>query len=150
MPNKKSPHLVQSALGAAAAALGGVAVHDLKQQKYPVLRNYPVLGHMRYLLTDIGPELRQYFIERDWDGRPFNRDQRNAIYERAKGIQSETAFGTVQDVREPGHEYLVHSVAPVAQPDEPPRTLIGGQGLREALFDVAAQRIRDELRLAVA
>ena len=99
MAEEKSAPLVKGALGAAAAALGGVAVHDLTQQKYPVLRNYPVLGHMRYLLTDLGPELRQYFIERDWDGRPFNRDQRNAIYERAKGIQSETAFGTVQNAR---------------------------------------------------
>ncbi|SNV84626.1 putative glutamate synthase [Corynebacterium imitans] len=127
MVEEKSAPLVKGALGAAAAALGGVAVHDLTQRKYPVLRNYPVLGHMRYLLTDIGPELRQYFIERDWDGRPFNRDQRNAIYERAKGIQSETAFGTVQNVSEPGHEYLVHSVAPVAQPEQTPRTLIGGK-----------------------
>ena len=127
MAEEKSAPLVKGALGAAAAALGGVAVHDLTQRKYPVLRNYPVLGHMRYLLTDIGPELRQYFIERDWDGRPFNRDQRNAIYERAKGIQSETAFGTVQNVSEPGHEYLVHSVAPVAQPEQTPRTLIGGK-----------------------
>ena len=81
MSKEKRGTFAKGALGAAAAALGGVAIHDLTQTKYPILRNYPVLGHMRYLLTDIGPELRQYFIERDWDGRPFNRDQRNAIYE---------------------------------------------------------------------
>ena len=127
MPKDKSGNFAKVALGSVAAALGGVAIHDLTQTKNPVLRNYPVLGHMRTLLTDIGPELRQYFIERDWDGRPFNRDQRNAIYERAKGMQSETSFGTVQDVYATNHEHLVHTVAPVDEPAEPPRTLIGGK-----------------------
>ena len=127
MPKDKSGNFAKVALGSVAAALGGVAIHDLTQTKNPVLRNYPVLGHMRTLLTDIGPELRQYFIERDWDGRPFNRDQRNAIYERAKGMQSETSFGTVQDVYATNHEHLVHTLAPVADPAEPPRTLIGGK-----------------------
>ncbi len=127
MPKDKSGNFAKVALGSVAAALGSVAVHDLTQTKNPVLRNYPVLGHMRTLLTDIGPELRQYFIERDWDGRPFNRDQRNAIYERAKGMQSETSFGTVQDVYATNHEHLVHTLAPVDEPSEPPRTLIGGK-----------------------
>ena len=127
MPKDKSGNFAKVALGSVAAALGGVAIHDLTQTKNPVLRNYPVLGHMRTLLTDIGPELRQYFIERDWDGRPFNRDQRNAIYERAKGMQSETSFGTVQDVYATNHEHLVHTLAPVDEPSEPPRTLIGGK-----------------------
>ena len=127
MPKDKSGNFAKVALGSVAAALGGVAIHDLTQTKNPVLRNYPVLGHMRTLLTDIGPELRQYFIERDWDGRPFNRDQRNAIYERAKGMQSETSFGTVQDVYATNHEHLVHTLAPVDEPAEPPRTLIGGK-----------------------
>lgn len=127
MPKDKSGNFAKVALGSVAAALGSVAIHDLTQTKNPVLRNYPVLGHMRTLLTDIGPELRQYFIERDWDGRPFNRDQRNAIYERAKGMQSETSFGTVQDVYATNHEHLVHTLAPVDEPSEPPRTLIGGK-----------------------
>lgn len=127
MPKDKSGNFAKVALGSVAAALGGVAIHDLTQTKNPVLRNYPVLGHMRTLLTDIGPELRQYFIERDWDGRPFNRDQRNAIYERAKGMQSETSFGTVQDVYATNHEHLVHTLSPVDEPSEPPRTLIGGK-----------------------
>ena len=127
MAKEKSGNFGKLALGTAAAALGGVAIHDLTQVKNPILRNYPVLGHMRNMLTDIGPELRQYFIERDWDGRPFNRDQRNAIYERAKGKQSETSFGTVQDVYATNHEHLVHTLAPVETPDEPPRILVGGK-----------------------
>ncbi|WP_311342999.1 FMN-binding glutamate synthase family protein [Corynebacterium riegelii] len=127
MAKEKSGNFGKVALGTVAAALGGVAIHDMTQTKNPILRNYPVLGHMRNMLTDIGPELRQYFIERDWDGRPFNRDQRNAIYERAKGKQSETSFGTVQDVYATNHEHLVHTLAPVEMPDEPPRILVGGK-----------------------
>ena len=122
-----SSNFSKAAFGSAAAALGGLAAYDLAQVKSPVLRNYPVLGHMRYALTDIGPELRQYFIERDWDGRPFSRDQRNGIYERAAGKQSETSFGTVQDVSEEGHEHLVHSIAPAERPKQPPRAHIGGK-----------------------
>ena len=126
MSDKPSKYL-KAALGGTAAALGGLAAYDLTQTKYAVLRNSPVLGHMRYLLSDIGPELRQYFIERNWDGRPFSRDQRDGIYARARGEVADGAFGTVQDVHEEGHEYLVHSITPVDEPGEPPRVEIGGK-----------------------
>ena len=66
-----------------------VAAHDLLQKKHSILRNYPVLGHMRFLLEGIRPELQQYFIERNFDGRPFDRDTRSSIYQRAKGIKEE-------------------------------------------------------------
>lgn len=103
-----------------------VGVYDLVQKKHSVLRNYPILGHMRYLLESLRPELQQYFIERNFDGRPFDRDVRTMIYERAKGIHGELSFGTERDVEEVGYEYLVHSAAPAVEPDEPPRVLIGG------------------------
>ncbi|MCM6775544.1 FMN-binding glutamate synthase family protein [Nocardia sp. CDC159] len=112
-----------------AAALG-VGVYDLVQTRHAVLRNYPILGHMRYLLESIRPELQQYFIERNFDGRPFDRDVRTMIYERAKGIHGELSFGTERDVESVGYESLVHSVAPVDEPDEPPRVLIGGPDCR--------------------
>ena len=67
------------------AALAAVGVYDLFQRRHSVLRNYPVLGHMRYLLEALRPELQQYFIERNFDGRPYDRDVRSLIYERAKG-----------------------------------------------------------------
>ena len=76
-------------------------------------------GHFRFLLEDIRPELQQYFIERNCDGRPFDRDIRSSIYQRAKGLKDEQPFGTERDVDEPGYEYLVHSTAPVDAPDEP-------------------------------
>ncbi|MDN6679774.1 MAG: FMN-binding glutamate synthase family protein, partial [Yaniella sp.] len=53
------------------AGLGAVAVYDLVQKRFGVLRNYPIIGHARYALLKIRPEIQQYFIERDWDGRPF-------------------------------------------------------------------------------
>lgn len=107
-------------------ALLAVGVYDLVQTRHSVLRNYPLLGHMRYLLESLRPELQQYFIERNFDGRPFDRDTRTMIYERAKGINGELSFGTERDIEEVGYEYLVHSIAPVPEPAEPPRVLLGG------------------------
>ncbi len=114
------------AAGIAAAGVTGLAAWDLLQRKHTILRRYPVVGHLRYLLEDIRPELQQYFIERDWDGRPYDRNTRSIIYERAKGIHGEKPFGTERDVNEVGYEYLVHSVAPVPEPKDPPRIMIGG------------------------
>lgn len=104
--------------GAAPAAL---ATHDLLQKKHSVLRNYPVIGHMRYLLEELRPELQQY--------------TRSIIYERSKGIHGEKAFGTERDVSRPGYEYLVHSTAPLDPPPEPPRVLIGGLAAPGELID---------------
>jgi glutamate synthase domain-containing protein 2 len=107
-------------------ALAVLGVYDLTQRRHSVLRNYPVLGHLRYLLESVRPELQQYFIERNFDGRPYDRDVRTIIYERAKGIHGELSFGTERDIEEVGYEYLVHSIAPIPEPDEPPRVMIGG------------------------
>ncbi|MFY0409932.1 glutamate synthase-related protein, partial [Solicola sp. PLA-1-18] len=111
---------------ALVVVLLGVGVHDVLQRKHAVLRNYPVLGHLRFLLESIRPELQQYFIERNVDGRPFDRDTRTLIYERAKGTNAEKAFGTERDVNEIGYEYLLHSTAPLDPPEQPHRVRIGG------------------------
>ncbi|WP_018178856.1 FMN-binding glutamate synthase family protein [Jongsikchunia kroppenstedtii] len=108
------------------AALLLLGLYDILQRRHSVLRNYPILGHMRFLLESIRPELQQYFIERNFDGRPYDRDVRTVIYERAKGIHGELSFGTERDIEEVGYEYLVHSTAPVPEPAEPPRVLVGG------------------------
>ncbi|GAB3555772.1 FMN-binding glutamate synthase family protein [Spelaeicoccus albus] len=104
----------------------GVGIYDLLQKKHSVLRNYPIIGHMRYLLESVRPELQQYFIERNWDGRPFDRDIRSVVYQRAKGIHGEQAFGTERDVNATGYEYLVHSPVPLDEPKEVPRVNVGG------------------------
>jgi glutamate synthase domain-containing protein 2 len=119
-----------------------VAVHDVLQRKHSILRNYPVLGRMRFLLETMRPEIQQYFIERNFDGRPYDRDIRSVIYERAKGIHGEQAFGTERDVGEVGYEFLLHSTFPEPEPKEPPRVRIGGpdctQPYDAALLNVSA------------
>lgn len=119
-----------------------VGVYDIVQKRHSILRNYPVLGHMRYLLESLRPELQQYFIERNYDGRPYDRDTRTMIYERAKGIHGELSFGTERDVEEVGYEYLVHSIAPIPEPQQPPRVMIGGPDCEQpysmALLNVSA------------
>ena len=95
-----------------------LGVRDLLQKRHSILRNFPIIGHFRYLFEFIRPEIQQYFIERNTDGKPFDRDTRSMIYARAKGADSHKAFGTERDVNAIGHEYLLHSTAPVAPPTE--------------------------------
>ena len=119
-----------------------VAVYDVVQKKHAVLRNYPVFGHLRFLMEAIRPEMQQYFIERNFDGRPYDRNTRTTIYQRAKGIKGEHPFGTERDLYEVGYEYLVHSTAPVKTMDDPPRVRIGGPDCTQpydmALLNVSA------------
>lgn len=103
-----------------------VGVWDVVQTKHSILRNFPVIGHMRYLLESIRPEIQQYFIEKNTDGKPFSRDVRSLVYARAKGENSHKAFGTERDVNQMGYEYLIHSTAPVAAPKAHPRVRLGG------------------------
>jgi glutamate synthase domain-containing protein 2 len=112
----------------AAVLIGAalIAIHDVAQRRHSVLRNYPVVGHLRYLLEKARPELQQYFIERNYDGRPFDRDTRTVIYERAKGIHGEQAFGTEREVNAVGYKWVLHSSAPKEPPDAQPRVRIGG------------------------
>src|SRR5690242_2590520 len=61
-----------------------LAIANIRQKKHAILRNFPVIGYLRYLLETVRPEIRQYFIESDLDGKPFNRRQRSIVYQRAK------------------------------------------------------------------
>ncbi|GAA3635249.1 FMN-binding glutamate synthase family protein [Microlunatus ginsengisoli] len=83
---------------AAASALAAVAARDLIQRRHSLLRNFPVLGHARYLLEAIGPELRQYLVAANNEERPFTRDQRRWVYASAKGENNYFGFGTDNDV----------------------------------------------------
>lgn len=119
-----------------------LGLYDLLQRRHSILRNFPVLGHARFMLEAIRPELQQYFIERNFDGRPFDRDTRSVIYERAKGLHGDQAFGTERDVNEVGYEYVVHSTAPLTPEEAQPRVRIGGpdctQPYEMALLNVSA------------
>lgn len=107
-------------------ALAVLGIWDLTQRRHAILRNYPILGHFRYLLESIRPEIQQYFIERNFDGKPFDRDTRSLVYARSKGLDNHKAFGTERDTGEIGYEFLLHSSAPVNPPAEPPTVRIGG------------------------
>src|SRR6201996_7382091 len=115
--------LVVAAVLAAITALG---VFDLVQRRHSILRNYPIVGHARFMFEAIRPELQQYFIERNTDGRPYDRDTRTAIYERAKGVKDEQAYGTERDVGAPGYEWLLHSIHSADPPKAIPSVTIGG------------------------
>ena len=125
--------------GGAGTLLG---VRDLRQTQRSVLRNYPVLGHMRYWLEFIRPEIRQYFIESDNEAAPFSRQQRSLVYQRAKGDPDKRPFGTQVDVHAEGHEWINHSLAPTTLDSHDFRVLIGGpnclQPYSASVFNISA------------
>ena len=91
-----------------------------------MLRNYPISAHLRFLLEEIRPEMRQYFFESEKDGMPFSRDTRAVIYQRAKMVLDKRPFGTQEDVYREGYEWMHHSVAPKPHAEEKFRITIGG------------------------
>jgi glutamate synthase domain-containing protein 2 len=114
------------AVAVLAGALTSVAVADLVQPRHSILRNYPVAGYARFLMEKIRPEVQQYFIERNFDGEPFDRNTRTMIYRRAKGKDDHVAFGTERDLGAVGYETLVQSLAPVQPADTDLRVTVGG------------------------
>ena len=126
-------------VGSAGTLLG---LRDLRQTQRSVLRNYPVLGHMRYWLEFIRPEIRQYFIESDNEAAPFSRQQRSLVYQRAKGDPDKRPFGTQVDVHAEGHEWINHSLVPTTLDSHDFRVLIGGpnclQPYSASVFNISA------------
>jgi len=111
---------------AIAACLTAVGIHDLVQKRHSILRNYPILAHLRFIFEEIRPELRQYFFEGDKDGTPFSRDRRAIVYQRAKMVLDVRPFGTQYNVYEDGYEWMHHSIAPKQVASEPFRITVGG------------------------
>jgi glutamate synthase domain-containing protein 2 len=108
------------------AALSAIGAIDLVQTRHSLLRNYPLTAHLRFILEEIRPEIRQYFLESEKDGTPFSRDKRAIVYQRAKQALDKRPFGTQNDVYASGYEWLHHSIAPRLVAKEPFRILIGG------------------------
>jgi glutamate synthase domain-containing protein 2 len=126
-------------------AFGGLTVlgfHDLMQKDHAILRSYPIAAHMRFLLEEIRPEMRQYFFESEKDGMPFSRDIRAVVYQRAKMVLDKRPFGTQRDVYEEGYEWMHHSVAPKPHAEEHFRITIGGPDCAKpysaSVFNVSA------------
>ena len=95
-----------------SGALTLLGIVDLNQTQKALRRNYPITAHFRYLFESIRPEIRQYFLEDNDDAKPFSRNQRSLVYQRAKQETDKRAFGTQLDVYAPAYEWINHSIVP--------------------------------------
>ncbi|WP_373635822.1 FMN-binding glutamate synthase family protein [Yoonia sp. SS1-5] len=128
-----------------AIIFGGLTLlglRDMNQTRHAVLRNYPVLGHIRFLFEKIRPEIRQYLIESDREEQPFSREQRSLVYQRAKGDEDKRPFGSHERVYEAGYTWLTHSVAPTHFTDTDFRVPVGGPHCKKpynaSLYNISA------------
>lgn len=107
--------------------LGLLGIFDITQKKHTVTRNFPIIGHLRFILEAIRPQMYQYFIESDQEGRPLEREQRDVIYKRSKGTISTQPYGTKKNVNEVGYEWINHSVQAKTLTDFSPRVVVGNK-----------------------
>jgi len=104
-----------------------MGMYDMLQKKKAVLRNFPVIGNLRYFMESIRPEIQQYFVESNHSGRPINRELRSIVYQRAKGALQTLPFGTQYDVYKEGYEWAIHSLNPKEVDCHRLRVVIGGK-----------------------
>lgn len=102
-----------------------IGLCDMLQTRRSILRLYPVLGHFRFMLESVRPEIQQYFVESETSGVPIAREFRSLVYQRAKGDRDTRPFGTIFDVNRPGYEWINHSLSPKHATDIHPRIRIG-------------------------
>ncbi len=118
-----------------------LGLYDVVQTRHTILRNYPIVGHARYLLESIRPEIQQYFIEMDTEETPISREERAVVYQRAKGLLDTHSFGTRRNVYEPGFEWICHSLNATTVV-EPERVKVGSsqctRPYRSSLFIISA------------
>ena len=119
-----------------------VGIFNVTQTKHAILRNFPVLGYFRYFFESISPEMQQYFIERETDGKPFPRHQRSAAYRRAKNLSDTVAFGTQLEINHRKYEGIKHSIYAKSPKEELPRVVIGNhqcsQKYNASIFNISA------------
>jgi len=111
-------------------------VQDVTQKKHSVLRNYPVIGRLRFWFEELGEYFRQYFFAGDRDEMPFNRATRAWIYREAKNEGGILGFGSTNDLREPGSIIFVNAAFPVLEQDRlPTPSLVIGAGYSREPFE---------------
>lgn len=126
------------------AILFFIGLYDVTQKKHAILRNFPIIGHFRYILEGIRPEIMQYFVETDTEGRPFDRIERSLIYRRAKNVTDTVPFGTQEDIYKDGYEWINHSIYAKSHHDIAVDThvVIGGKDCtkpyRASIYNVSA------------
>lgn len=134
------PSRTLATLAVGTLAVAALGVRDLLQHKHSILRIYPVVGHARYAAEALRPEIQQYFIESNTDGRPFDRVARTMIYRRAKGLGSEDAYGTQNDIMSAGYDHILHASSPLEPMQTPPRVRLGGPDCTQP-YDIAMLNI---------
>ena len=119
-----------------------LGIHDVTQHRHAILRNYPVAGHIRFLLETYRPEIRQYLIESDQDEVPFSRAARALVYQRAKGVEDKRAFGTIENVYGGGYSWMTNSIVPATVTNSDFRILVGGPECKQpysiSLYNISA------------
>ncbi|OYX06610.1 MAG: FMN-binding glutamate synthase family protein [Rhizobiales bacterium 32-66-8] len=105
--------------------LAWVGVFDVSQRSHSLLRNYPVIGSMRWVFEALRPYLRQYIVEDDLEGHPYNRKARSLVYARSKGEEDRQPFGTEQNTTAANYEWMTHSLAPMPVAQAPFRVEVG-------------------------
>ncbi len=119
-----------------------LGVLDMLQHTHAIRRNFPLIGRLRYLFESIRPEIQQYFVESNESGRPFSRQLRSLVYQRAKNVTDTVPFGTEEDVYAVGYEWMNHSLLAKHPPKEQPRIIIGGAACKQpysaAVLNVSA------------
>ncbi len=121
-----------------------LGIYDMFQKEKTIRRNFPLLGRMRYILEALGPGVRQYFVENDLDGKPFNRQQRSLVYQRSKKQSDSNPFGTQLNVYDEGYEWINHSInaIPFKEVDQNPRIKIGSSQCKKpysaSMFNISA------------
>ncbi|MEM7547822.1 MAG: FMN-binding glutamate synthase family protein [Pseudomonadota bacterium] len=120
--------------------LSAIGLHDITQDRHSILRNYPLLGHLRFFFESIRAEIRQYLIEGDRDEEPFSREARSLVYQRAKGDEDKRPFGTKERIYEAGYQWLTHSVQPRHIDDWDFRVRVGGPDCKQP-YDASVYNI---------
>lgn len=119
-----------------------LGIYNANQSKHAILRNFPVLGYFRYFFESISPEMQQYFIERETDGKPFPRNQRAAAYRRSKNLSDTVPFGTQLEINHRKYEGIKHSIYAKSPKEDLPRVWIGGEDCTQryhaSLFNISA------------
>lgn len=124
-----------------SGGITAIGILDLTQTKRAILRNYPILAHIRFFFESIRPEIRQYFLEDDTEAKPFSRSQRSIVYQRAKQELDKRPFGSQLDMYQNGYEWINHSIAPSKVTTHDFRITIGGQRAQPysaSVFNISA------------
>jgi glutamate synthase domain-containing protein 2 len=126
-----NPSFLSIAILLATLFFSLIGLYDLFYSPHSLNRLYPVVAYLRYFLESYRVEIQQYFVANDTEERPFNREQRTLVYQRAKNIRDTIAFGTQRDLVEDNYLSLWHSLAPTHIKESAKRVVIGGESCQQ-------------------